>query len=80
MRKAALHSVNVVCVSPTCSEILRDRPDRPPDNFVHLDVPCRFQAQDSTDLILERIKEDSKQKWIPQRSLLTPPTLPSEKL
>lgn len=40
VRKAALHSVNVVCVSPTCSEILRD----------------------STDLILERIKEDSKQK------------------
>ncbi|CAE7627941.1 CAND1 [Symbiodinium pilosum] len=40
VRKAALHSVNVVCVSPTCSEILRD----------------------STDLVLERIKEDSKQK------------------
>eukprot|EP00435_Cladocopium_sp_Y103_P051972 s856_g16.t1 len=40
VRKAALHSVNVVCVSPTCSEIL----------------------QDSTDLILERIKDDSKQR------------------
>lgn len=24
VRKAALHSVNVVCVSPTCSEILQD--------------------------------------------------------
>ncbi|CAJ1379573.1 unnamed protein product [Effrenium voratum] len=40
VRKVALHSVNVVCVSPTCSEVL----------------------QDSTDLILDRIKEDSKQK------------------
>eukprot|EP00931_Biecheleriopsis_adriatica_P101392 TRINITY_DN76542_c0_g1_i1.p1 TRINITY_DN76542_c0_g1~~TRINITY_DN76542_c0_g1_i1.p1 ORF type:complete len:1272 (-),score=340.55 TRINITY_DN76542_c0_g1_i1:76-3891(-) len=40
VRKTALHSVNVVCVSPTCSEILRAH----------------------TDLIFERIKEDSKQK------------------
>lgn len=40
VRKAALHSVNVVCRSPTCGEIL---------------VP-------HTDLILERIIEDSKQK------------------
>ena len=40
VRKAALHSVNVVCVSPSCSEIL----------------------QDSTELILERIREDSKQR------------------
>jgi len=39
VRKASLHSVNVVCASPM-SEILRD----------------------STDLILERIREDSKQK------------------
>jgi len=40
VRKAALHSVNVVCLSPTCSEILLEH----------------------TDLIFERIKEDSKQK------------------
>eukprot|EP00440_Ansanella_granifera_P031831 gb/GFBE01034542.1/.p1 GENE.gb/GFBE01034542.1/~~gb/GFBE01034542.1/.p1 ORF type:complete len:1280 (+),score=324.01 gb/GFBE01034542.1/:1-3840(+) len=40
VRKAALHSVNVVCLSPTCTEILREH----------------------TDLIFERIKEDSKQK------------------
>lgn len=38
VRKAALHSVNVVCLSPTCGEILRDQ----------------------TELIFERIKEDSK--------------------
>lgn len=24
VRKVALHSVNVVCVSPTCSEVLQD--------------------------------------------------------
>jgi len=40
VRKSALHSVNVVCRSSTCSEILRPH----------------------TDLIFERIKEDSKQK------------------
>jgi len=40
VRKAALHSVNVVCRSFSCSEILRTH----------------------TDLIFERIKEDSKQK------------------
>eukprot|EP00441_Pelagodinium_beii_P034026 CAMPEP_0197642028 /NCGR_PEP_ID=MMETSP1338-20131121/15800_1 /TAXON_ID=43686 ORGANISM="Pelagodinium beii, Strain RCC1491" /NCGR_SAMPLE_ID=MMETSP1338 /ASSEMBLY_ACC=CAM_ASM_000754 /LENGTH=1271 /DNA_ID=CAMNT_0043215093 /DNA_START=14 /DNA_END=3826 /DNA_ORIENTATION=+ len=40
VRKAALHSVNVICLSPTCAEILRAH----------------------TDLIFERIKEDSKQK------------------
>merc|ERR1719181_760171 len=40
VRKAALHSVNVVCRSFTCGEMLRPH----------------------TDLILERIKEDSKQK------------------
>jgi cullin-associated NEDD8-dissociated protein 1 len=40
VRKAALHSINVVCLSPSCSEILRGH----------------------TDLIFERIKEDSKQK------------------
>merc|ERR1719446_1810999 len=40
VRKAAHHSVNVVCLSPTCSDIL----------------------QAHTDVILERIREDSKQK------------------
>merc|ERR1712232_900972 len=40
VRKAALHSVNVVCLSATCAEILREH----------------------TDFLLERIKEDSKQK------------------
>mmetsp|Transcript_3606 Transcript_3606/g.5600 ORF Transcript_3606/g.5600 Transcript_3606/m.5600 type:complete len:1280 (-) Transcript_3606:211-4050(-) len=38
VRKAALHSVNVVCLSPSCSEILRAH----------------------TEMIFERIKEDSK--------------------
>jgi len=40
VRKSALHSVNVVCLSPTCSEIFRAH----------------------TELLFERIKEDSKQK------------------
>eukprot|EP00930_Biecheleria_cincta_P085975 TRINITY_DN75343_c0_g1_i1.p1 TRINITY_DN75343_c0_g1~~TRINITY_DN75343_c0_g1_i1.p1 ORF type:complete len:1277 (-),score=337.39 TRINITY_DN75343_c0_g1_i1:197-4027(-) len=40
VRKAALHSVNVVCLSPSCAEILRDH----------------------TELVFERIKEDSKMK------------------
>jgi cullin-associated NEDD8-dissociated protein 1 len=40
VRKSALHSVNVVCRSVSCSEILRPH----------------------TDLIFERIKEDSKQR------------------
>jgi cullin-associated NEDD8-dissociated protein 1 len=40
VRKVAFHSVNVVCLSITCSEVLRPH----------------------TDLIFERIKEDSKQK------------------
>jgi len=40
VRKAALHSVNVVCLSPNCSEIFRTY----------------------TELIFERIKEDSKMK------------------
>jgi len=40
VRKAAFHSVNVVCLSQTCGEIFRPH----------------------TELIFERIKEDSKQK------------------
>mmetsp|Transcript_8430 Transcript_8430/g.22915 ORF Transcript_8430/g.22915 Transcript_8430/m.22915 type:complete len:1277 (-) Transcript_8430:93-3923(-) len=40
VRKSALHSVNVVCLSPTCSDIFRAH----------------------TELLFERIKEDSKQK------------------
>jgi len=40
VRKAALHSVNVICLSPSCNEILRPH----------------------TDLIFERIREDSRQK------------------
>jgi cullin-associated NEDD8-dissociated protein 1 len=40
VRKSALHSVNVVCRSATCGEILRQH----------------------TDMIFERLKEDSKQK------------------
>merc|ERR1712217_933765 len=40
VKKAAFHSVNVVCLSATCGEIFRG----------------------DTDFILERIKEDSKQK------------------
>merc|ERR1712151_109749 len=40
VKKAAFHSVNVVCLSLSCSEIFRG----------------------NTDLIFERIKEDSKQK------------------
>eukprot|EP00928_Gymnodinium_smaydae_P021607 TRINITY_DN18454_c0_g1_i2.p1 TRINITY_DN18454_c0_g1~~TRINITY_DN18454_c0_g1_i2.p1 ORF type:complete len:1278 (+),score=348.29 TRINITY_DN18454_c0_g1_i2:74-3907(+) len=38
VRKAALHSVNVVCLSATCSELIRPH----------------------TELVLERIREDSK--------------------
>jgi len=40
VRKAALHSVNVVCLSASCGEVFRAH----------------------TDFILDRIKEDSKQK------------------
>ena len=78
MRKAALHSVNVVCVSPTCSEILQDgNPDAliqvyqllcslyflPSIFFVFFDALFQNPVlKDSTDLILERIKDDSKQR------------------
>mmetsp|Transcript_75753 Transcript_75753/g.190487 ORF Transcript_75753/g.190487 Transcript_75753/m.190487 type:complete len:1276 (-) Transcript_75753:95-3922(-) len=40
VRKAALHSLNVACMAPTCTEIFRAH----------------------TDFILDRIREDSKQK------------------
>jgi cullin-associated NEDD8-dissociated protein 1 len=40
VRKAALHSVNVVCLSATCGDVLRAH----------------------TDFLIDRIKEDSKQK------------------
>ena len=79
VRKAALHSVNVVCVSPTCSEILQDGN---PDALIHVSqLLCSLFCvqsfscllifdvlsqnpflKDSTDLILERIKDDSKQR------------------